>query len=428
MYISRIRLKNIRCIDDLEISLRSAAPTNDSLLLLGNNGVGKSTILRAVAIALCDWIGASGLVADMYGNLIKDGSREGMIEVDLTNGAREYQAVTRIVSSDEDASLERLERQPSSGFPWRELFLCGYGPTRVIQGTSPYSHYSTADAVYTLFSYGSPLQNAELAVRRAGLKAQRKLLDRLSRLLMMPPGSVTLSRRGLGVRNRLGRETTYGALADGHQSTMNWILDLVGWTILVDREKRRGVDRMEPRGIVLIDEIENHLHPTWQRYIFRLLAEQFPEVQFIATSHSPLPAGGIYEEREGVGRRTTSDQGTRPRIGKAHVLRMEEEGRVASEELPTLSGQTYHEIFESAAFSTEPRPLVLERAIQRVMDAYSGPESRKTAAFEKAMAHLRAVSPMEAASMGDKQVADELEAALDEAQRRKREKSSAKAD
>ncbi|MCH7478805.1 MAG: AAA family ATPase [SAR324 cluster bacterium] len=44
------------------------------------------------------------------------------------------------------------------------------------------------------------------------------------------------------------------------------------------------------RGIVIIDEFEQHLHPSWQRQILLLLSEQFPKVQFIATSHSPLPA------------------------------------------------------------------------------------------------------------------------------------------
>ena len=427
MYISRVRLKNIRCIDDLEISLVSPASTNDSLLLLGNNGVGKSTILKAIAIALCDSIGAAGLVADMYGNLVKNGSDKGTIEVDLENG--EYKTMTRIVPSSEDAGLERLEKESSPGFPWRELFLCGYGPTRGIQGTNPYSHYATADAVYTLFSYGSPLQNPELAVRRAGLRAQHKLLERLSKLLMMPSGSVTLSRRGLAVRNRLGGEITYGALADGHQSTMNWILDLIGWTILDDRAKRRGVDRVEPRGIVLVDEIENHLHPTWQRHIFGLLSEQFPQVQFVATSHSPLPAGSIYERRRTVSADTTISTGEPARIGKAHVLRMEEEaGCVKGEELSALSGSTYDQIFESTAFSTPSRPVPLERAIDAVLKAYSGPDSRNTEAFEKAMETLRALSPMEAASMGDKYVADELDAALDELRKRQSGGSSASTD
>ena len=65
MYISKIQLKNVRCIDNLVLDLRSRASTNSSLLLLGNNGVGKSTILKCIAPGLCDQGGASGLLTDM---------------------------------------------------------------------------------------------------------------------------------------------------------------------------------------------------------------------------------------------------------------------------------------------------------------------------------------------------------------------------
>ena len=401
MYISRIRLKNVRCIDDLEIDLRSRARTNDSLLLLGNNAVGKSTVLRSIAIALCDEVGASGLVADMYGSLVKDGEEAGAIEIDLKAGRREYQTVTHIAQSADDPGLERLRRESSGKVPWSTLFVCGYGPTRVLQGTSTYSQYVAADAVYSLFVYGSPLQNPELVVRRRGATRYGSLLKSLSELLMIPRNAVGLSRRGLTLKNRSGGDNTFGAVADGHRSTLNWILDLIGWTLLTGR--------MEPRGIVLIDEIENHLHPSWQRHIFRLLSQQFPRVQFIATSHSPLPAGSIYEDRSvGVGR-----------IGKAHVLRTDGAGRVMSEELPPLYGSTYDEILESSAFDTSSKPEVLERAVQGVLAAYAGPRSRGTATFEAAMEHLRAVSPMEAASIAERQVADELDVAFERLLRKK---------
>jgi hypothetical protein len=45
-------------------------------------------------------------------------------------------------------------------------------------------------------------------------------------------------------------------------------------------------------GIVLIDEIEQHLHPRWQRQIIKLLRDQFPKVQFVATTHTPMCAVG----------------------------------------------------------------------------------------------------------------------------------------
>ncbi|MBK8563034.1 MAG: AAA family ATPase [Saprospiraceae bacterium] len=52
----------------------------------------------------------------------------------------------------------------------------------------------------------------------------------------------------------------------------------------------------EGGGIVIIDEIDLHLHPRWQRKIVRKLTEVFPKLQFIITTHSPLILGSIRSE------------------------------------------------------------------------------------------------------------------------------------
>ena len=397
MYISHIRLTNIRCIDELEIDLTSRAATNESLLLLGNNAVGKSTILKSIAIGLCDRDGASALMADMYGDLIRNGQDSGSIELQLKSARKTFKTVTTVERSPDDPSLERLKKTPKS-FPWRNIFVCGYGPTRVVQGTNTYSQYAAADAVYSLFNYGWELQNPELVVRRKGWKnpeEEKRLLQRLATILMMDRDAVGLSPSGLFVRDRGESESDFGTLADGHRSTLNWMLDLIGWTLLSGRS--------EPQGIVLIDEIENHLHPSWQRHVLRLLSKQFSRMQFIATSHSALPAAGIYEEKaQGI------------KIGKAHVLRMSSAGNIVNQELPEIHGLTYDQILESQAFETSPRPIVLEKALAAVEAAYSGPTSRRTARFKRALEHLRRLSPMDAASVNERRIADELDAELKE--------------
>ena len=54
----------------------------------------------------------------------------------------------------------------------------------------------------------------------------------------------------------------------------------------------KSLDPKTMAGIVIIDEIEQHLHPRWQINIMRLLQDAFPKIQFIATTHSPLVASG----------------------------------------------------------------------------------------------------------------------------------------
>ena len=63
---------------------------------------------------------------------------------------------------------------------------------------------------------------------------------------------------------------------------------MLGWAMLSGQlEKDTDIT-----GVVLIDEIEQHLHPRWQRHIVRLLKTTFPNIQFITTTHTPLCAGG----------------------------------------------------------------------------------------------------------------------------------------
>ena len=85
-------------------------------------------------------------------------------------------------------------------------------------------------------------------------------------------------------------DTDYGKLrlhelGYGYQSSISWLGDLM------KRQFDRYPDSENPLAepaIVLVDEIDMHLHPEWQRKIIQFLSHHFPKTQFIVTSHSPL--------------------------------------------------------------------------------------------------------------------------------------------
>ena len=104
----------------------------------------------------------------------------------------------------------------------------------------------------------------------------------------MPPGSTTLDSSGLKVSGPWGEFVPLGALGDGYVATIAWVCDLLGWSLL----SRQGEFATRIEGIVLIDELEKHLHPSWQRVIIGQLAKEFPGIQFITTTHAPLTAIG----------------------------------------------------------------------------------------------------------------------------------------
>ena len=80
-----------------------------------------------------------------------------------------------------------------------------------------------------------------------------------------------------------------GWLSSGTQTTLLW----VRWLVLkMVSHYRFRLDWEEMPAILLIDEIENHLHPTWQRRVIPALLEHFPGLQIFATTHSPFVVAG----------------------------------------------------------------------------------------------------------------------------------------
>ncbi|WP_413328722.1 AAA family ATPase [Acinetobacter baumannii] len=80
-------------------------------------------------------------------------------------------------------------------------------------------------------------------------------------------------------------EIIYEYLSSGFKSIISIIFGIIREIEFRFRENR--IRAQEFDGIVLIDEIELHLHPEWQEQVSRILKEVFPEAQFILTTHSP---------------------------------------------------------------------------------------------------------------------------------------------
>lgn len=87
------------------------------------------------------------------------------------------------------------------------------------------------------------------------------------------------------------------ALSHGYQSTIAWIADLIGHIVL---EAKNELNLEDLRGLVLIDELDLFLHPTWQVILVHALRTTFPKMQFVATTHSPLVLAGLRPDRDQI--------------------------------------------------------------------------------------------------------------------------------
>jgi predicted ATP-binding protein involved in virulence len=312
MKIRRVFLKNIRGFEELNMKL-----DGKSAVIIGDNGDGKSTFMRSLAMGLCDDSSASGLFRELQGDTVRRGHDSGRINVELFDSTGSFRTTTQIKSLE---TFERVQQELSGRsrtgrkyhvltpvtFPWDRIFAVGYGAGIRVNGTADYDYYLTVDAVYPLFKYDVPLQNPELVVRRlidaarrkrrGGEEAASKVLSSIKALLkailqLDRQDQVELTRTAITVKGPWGR-SALSSLGDGYRSTITWILDLMSWWFLRTTSTPGPGTPRAIRGVVLIDEIEQHLHPRWQRNVMRLLTDSFPQIQFIATTHSPLVASG----------------------------------------------------------------------------------------------------------------------------------------
>ena len=77
------------------------------------------------------------------------------------------------------------------------------------------------------------------------------------------------------------------------QSTIAWVADIIGQMFW---ENDGPIDLSEMEGLVLVDEIDLHLHPKWQLGLIPTLKRVFPKLQFIVTTHSPMVLPGLSRE------------------------------------------------------------------------------------------------------------------------------------
>jgi putative AbiEii toxin of type IV toxin-antitoxin system len=92
------------------------------------------------------------------------------------------------------------------------------------------------------------------------------------------------------VFERRGLKVPFSALSDGYRAFLGWVGDLLYHVCMTCPSGKKLVDN---RGIVMVDEIDLHLHPTWQMTVLPTIAQELPNIQFIVTSHSPLIVGSL---------------------------------------------------------------------------------------------------------------------------------------
>ncbi|MFJ9385215.1 AAA family ATPase [Peribacillus sp. NPDC101481] len=282
--IKHIKVQGLRGIEDFELNLNDDE-NNNWLMILGENATGKSTLLKLIALNLAGKDERNKLYSRQSKEFVEKGKEYGFIRLVFT-GEPYYQ---RELLFDRRGFLSVGEVDE----PF-ELPVLGYGPIRL---PSRFRRKRSAGGVSNLFDPLSHLLNTKLW-----------LLDAYKENPELFSGAVRCIRTVMPLENRDDREfiltPARGSLVFKHlhRTDSNILFDSLsaGYrniiTLVSDIFHRMGKeDSNLARGIVLLDEIDLHLHPRWKMSIVGQLKNLFPKVQFITTSHDPLCLRGLYE-------------------------------------------------------------------------------------------------------------------------------------
>jgi PAS domain-containing protein len=247
-------------------------------------------------------------------------------------------------------------------------FVCGYGAGRYGIGPDSGRSYRIADSVTTLFRYEETLIDPELTLRRLesllGTEVYSRTIRGLKRALglsqedsieLRPSGGIVLS------GPTVGGHVPLEGWADGYRLTFSWILDLYAWALRAGSLDEEG----HIEGILLVDEIEQHLHPSMQAEILPRLSELLPKMQIFVTTHSPLVALDAKPE-------------------ELVVLRRDGDRVVAEDHVPDFSGYSAEDmlsdprLFDTEVYGSETREKLSEyHALASVPKEERSPEQRR---------------------------------------------------
>ncbi|MGH1336349.1 MAG: AAA family ATPase [Aureispira sp.] len=307
VYITGLEICKINCFKKSYSIDFSDAERKPSMwtVLLGNNNTGKTTLLRIIAA-----LGNTSYPFGTFSSVRNTNTKyyNNALYLDISKyfsplDKEENDTITKQCSittnkkeiNSSFASSSKSKKNVS--YTDNPIIIDAYGTQRK-QGQTKFIEYQLEDRVESLFEDDTKsLINAEdwfLGTKFNALMESKKAAAQLEQvknaLVTLLPDIKDIQIGGEELRRvhfitNSNDKVLINQLGSGYQSLITWVVDYAKRQF--DRYPESSNPLAEP-GIVLVDEIDLHLHPTWQRKVIRFLRNLFPKTQFIVTAHSPL--------------------------------------------------------------------------------------------------------------------------------------------
>jgi predicted ATP-binding protein involved in virulence len=386
MKIKKIKFENFRLFENLEVNF----PDSNFIVLIGNNGAGKTSILDGIALGFTHFTGelvskteGYSIEAWFVNDDINIGKNDGKVILDF-----EYK-IPKVNSLFEDENhlktIEVSKSKNETGLKFDKIpegfikrikdllksnnlnsvpVIAYYNVNRTLTSNGDNKSVSTYDE--KLFAYvktlnlSSPIfhefeqwflkqeinenalkvRNADLSLELPALKNVRNALNRYlnfiepenyRQLQILRESEIDASfaentKEFLSVKKN-EKQLKFTQLSSGEKMVILLVVDIARRLTIANENSE---DALHGEGLVLIDELELHLHPNWQLKIVKALKTTFPNVQFIATTHSPLVLSGMRRE---------------------DILVLNQGEIIPSDELPDIYSSSSDQILEEIMFA-----------------------------------------------------------------------------
>jgi predicted ATP-binding protein involved in virulence len=365
-YFKSLTMENVKCFKGehtIDLSNKKSGYAHWTVIL-GNNNTGKTTILKSIA--------SLESIPLVFADVPTDKQKPAWIPSYMSHMIIDsFNKTNKLLKSTQINSELLLKFQEKDMFGIIEKWgAVGNAITRILY--NPHLQIETYGVVRKISSNGlseiketnrhqnlfgnEELMNVEEWIlqlflsEKLGEHKAKTLLKQIRSILtsgLLPDVkdfNIVSEKKGATFNNFVLFDTDFGKirlrdLGYGYQTMMAWVLDLV--RRMVERYPESENPLAEP-AIVLVDEIDLHLHPEWQRKIIGHLSKYFPNTQFIVTAHSPL----IVQSAENVNLvllRKENDQVTieQPKIRNFKGWTVEE----ILSDLMNLEGQTMSDTY-----------------------------------------------------------------------------------
>lgn len=322
MKITNIKVNNFHCYDEVTFELHPSFN-----VLVGINGTGKTSLLEAMRIAVGSLfygfdkierrIACPSIQTDDVRLENKESQYPSVVNatfsidknepVTLTRALEKYNGKTKFVGSTAfKVYSEQLQRDVRSGSA--VLPLIAYYSVRRYkkdgnkvdispEGSRLRGYYNILDTETNVKSFLDAIKTETLwELQHSSKSSLLCAIKEAVRVCVPECESIEYDIRKdkIYIKQIHDGIVPFHMLSDGVRSMLGLVVELACRCYLLN-PMYEELAAMKTKGIVMIDEIDLHLHPEWQKHIVADLHAAFPNIQFIVTTHSPLVLGGMKE-------------------------------------------------------------------------------------------------------------------------------------